>query len=86
MEKTSISKYTRYSNGNILGFWYRNKAIEKPKFIYTSRTTTFMKDSKSDKIFLKDRIRMQLGWLKWVSWSYSETNNVEHPNIAESLT
>ena len=38
--------HTRYSNGNILSFWYRNQAIQKPKFIYASRTTTLMKESK----------------------------------------
>jgi len=37
--------HTRYSNGNILSFWYRNRAIQKPKFIYASRTTTLMKES-----------------------------------------
>jgi len=35
--------YVRYSNGNILSFWYWNQAIQKPKIIYTSRNTTFMK-------------------------------------------
>jgi hypothetical protein len=43
--------YTTYSKWNILGFLYQNYAIQKPKFIYTSRTTTFMKDSKSDNVF-----------------------------------
>jgi hypothetical protein len=28
--------HTRYSNGNILSFWYRNQAVQKPKFIYAS--------------------------------------------------
>ena len=44
-----------YSNGNILSFWYWNQDIQKPKFIYTSRTTTFMKDLKWDKIVLENR-------------------------------
>jgi hypothetical protein len=44
-----------HSNGNILSFWYRNQVIQKPKFIYTSRTTTLMKESKWDKIFLHNR-------------------------------
>jgi hypothetical protein len=78
--------HTNNSNGNILSFWYQNQEIQKPKFIYTSSTITFMKDSKSDKIILKDRIHMQSGWLKWVPWSDSKTNGVEHPNITESLT
>jgi hypothetical protein len=34
--------HIRYSNGNILSFWYWNQAIQKPKFIYVSRTTTLM--------------------------------------------
>jgi hypothetical protein len=37
--------HTRYSNENILIFWYRNQAIQKLKFIYTYKTTTLMKDS-----------------------------------------
>jgi len=44
-----------YSNGNILSFWYRNQVIQKPKFIYASRTKTLMKKSKWDKIFLQNR-------------------------------
>jgi len=48
--------YIRYSNWNILSFWYWNQVIQKPKFIYTSRTTTLMKDSKWDKIVLDNRI------------------------------
>ena len=35
-----------YSNENILSFWYWNQAIQKPKIIYTSRTTTLMKETK----------------------------------------
>jgi len=34
---------TRYSNENILSFWYWNQVIQKPKFIYVSRTTTLMR-------------------------------------------
>jgi hypothetical protein len=34
----------RYSNENILSFWYQSQAIQKPKFIYAYRTTTFMRD------------------------------------------
>jgi len=48
--------HTRYSNGNILSFWYWNQAIQKPKFIYSSRTTTLMKESNWDKIILKNII------------------------------
>jgi hypothetical protein len=48
--------HTRYSNGNILSFWYRNQEFKKPKFIYVSQTTTLMKDSNWDKIVLKNRI------------------------------
>jgi hypothetical protein len=48
--------HTRYLNENILSFWYRNQAIQKPKFIYASRTTTLMKELKWDEIFLKNRI------------------------------
>ena len=48
--------HIRYSNWNILSFWYRNQAIQKPKFIYASRTTTLIKESKWDKIVLENRI------------------------------
>jgi hypothetical protein len=48
--------HVRYSNRNILSFWYWNQMIQKPKFIYVSRTTTLMKESKWDKIILQNRI------------------------------
>ena len=48
--------HVRFSNGNILSFWYQNQVIQKPKFIYTSRTTILMKESKWDKIVLENRI------------------------------
>jgi hypothetical protein len=35
--------HTKYSNGNILSFWYWNQAIQQPRFIYMSRTTTLMR-------------------------------------------
>jgi len=54
--------HTRYSNGNILSFWYWNQAIQKPKFIYGSRTTTLMEDSKWDKFVLNNRIATKLAW------------------------
>jgi hypothetical protein len=54
--------HTRYSNRNILSFWYWNQAIQKPKFIYVSQTITLMKDSKWDKFILNDRIATKLGW------------------------
>jgi hypothetical protein len=53
---------TRYSNGNILSFWYWNQAIQKPKFIYVFRNTTLMKDSKWDKFVLNNRIATKLDW------------------------
>jgi hypothetical protein len=71
-----ICFHTRYLNGNILSFWYQNQAIQEPKFMYTHMTTTFIKDSKSNKIVLKDKIRTQSDWSKWVFWSDSETDNV----------
>jgi hypothetical protein len=46
----------RYSNGNILSFWYQNQVIQKPKIIYASRNTTLMEESKWDKIVLENRI------------------------------
>jgi hypothetical protein len=48
--------HVRYSNVNILSFWYQNQAIQKPKFIYASRTTTLTRESKWDKIILENRI------------------------------
>jgi len=48
--------HVRYSNGNILSFWYRNQVIQNPEFIYASRTTTLMKESNWDKIVLKNII------------------------------
>lgn len=38
------------------------------------------------KSFLKNRIWLQSGWSKRVSWSDSEIDNVEHPDITESMT
>jgi len=54
--------HTKYSNGNILSFWYWNQVIQKPKFIYVSRTTTFIKDSKWDKFILNNKIAAKLNW------------------------
>ena len=51
--------HTRYSNRNILSFKYQNQEIKKPKFIYAFRTTNLIKDSKSNKIILKAKIRTQ---------------------------
>ena len=48
--------HVRYSNGNILSFWYRNQPIQKPKFIHAYRNITFMKESKWDKIILENKI------------------------------
>ena len=48
--------HVRYSNENIMSFWYQNQAIQKPKFIYASRATTLMKESKWNKIILENRI------------------------------
>jgi hypothetical protein len=78
--------YVRYSNRNILSFSYQNQVNQKSKFMYASRTTTLMKDSKWEKIILKNRIWQQSGWLKRVSWSNLETNNAEHPDMTESVT
>jgi len=36
--------------------------FKRPKFIYVSRTTTLMKDSKWDKFVLNNRIATKLGW------------------------
>ena len=47
--------HIRYSNENILSLWYRNQVIQKLKFIYASRNTTLMEESKWDKIFLQNR-------------------------------
>jgi len=78
--------HIRYSNGNILSLWYRNQEIQKPKFIYASRTTTLMQDLKWDKIVLENRIWQQSGSSKRVSWSNSETDNAEHPDMTENMT
>jgi hypothetical protein len=48
--------HTTDSNKHILSLKYQNHAIQKSKIIYTSRNTIFMKDVKSDKIFLKATI------------------------------
>ena len=52
------------SNEHILSLKYQNHAIQKPKIIYTSRNTTFMKDVKSDKFGhkLKDKIGILIWW------------------------
>ena len=52
----NIYFHVRYSNRNILSFWYQNQAIKKPKFIYMSSTITLMKESKWDKIILENKI------------------------------
>jgi hypothetical protein len=49
----------------------------------TSMTTTFMKDSKSDKIVLKAKIQTQS---KGKDWSNEKTNGDEHLTTVKSLT
>jgi len=78
--------HVRYSNWNILSFWYQNQVIEKSKFIYASRTITLLKDLKWEKIILNNRIWQQSGWSKKVFWSNSKTDNVEHSDMTESMT
>ena len=85
----------RYSHGSILSFWYQNKEIQKPKFIYIYRSTTFMKGLKWDKFFLKNKIATKLGWKpscdrilyfharfqKEISWaSVIKTRRFKNPN------
>jgi hypothetical protein len=41
----------RYSNMNILSSWYRNQVIQKLKFIYACKTTTFMRIQGEIKLF-----------------------------------
>jgi len=53
---------TRYSNGNILSFWYWNWAIQKPKFIYVSRTTTLMRIQSEINSFCITELQPKLGW------------------------
>jgi hypothetical protein len=87
--------HTKYSNGNILSFWYWNQAIQQPRFIYMSRTTTLMKDSRWDKFVLNNRIATKLGWKPsrdrilcfharfqtWISWaSHIEIKQFKSPN------
>ena len=48
--------HTTDSNKYILSLKYQNHAIQKPKIIYISRNTNFMKDVKLDKIVLKATI------------------------------
>jgi hypothetical protein len=75
----------RYSYGNILSFWYQNQKIQKPKFIYTYRSTTFLKDLKWDKFILKNRIWLQSSWSKGSHNLIQETDNAKHLNLTESL-
>jgi hypothetical protein len=75
--------YNIDSNKYILSLEYQIHAIQKLKIIYTSRTTTFMKDSKSDKIILKAKIQTQS---KGRDWSNEKTNGDEHLTTVKSLT
>ena len=43
-------------------FDIETKRFKSPKFIYTCRATTFMKDKKWDKFILKNIIATKLGW------------------------
>jgi len=47
----------RYSNGNILSLWYRNQAIQKPKFISTYMTKTSMKVQSEIKSFWRTKLQ-----------------------------
>jgi hypothetical protein len=59
--------HTTYSNWHILILGNQNHVIQNLKLIYTSRTTTFMKDSRSDKIILKAKIQTQSEGQDWSS-------------------
>ena len=48
--------YTIDSNTHILSLRHQNHEIQKPKLIYTYKTTTVMKDAMLDKMFLKAKI------------------------------
>jgi hypothetical protein len=50
---------TIYSNEHILSLEHWKHGIQKPKIIYTSRTTTFMKYTRLDKIILKVKMQTQ---------------------------
>ena len=52
----------QYENRHNLSIRCRNQVIQKPKFIYTFRATTFMKRPKSGKIIYITKILVQSGW------------------------
>jgi hypothetical protein len=52
---------TRYSNGNILSFWYWNQAIQKAQIHLRVLNYNFDEDSKWDKFVLNNRIATKLG-------------------------
>jgi len=66
--------YTTDSNELILSLRCQNHAIQNPKIVYTPRTTTFMKDVKSDKIISKAKT-----WMKFEGQDWS-------PNLMRKLT
>ena len=52
----------QYENGHNWSIRCRNQVIQKPKFIYIFRATTFMKRPKSVKIIYITKILVQSGW------------------------
>jgi len=76
----------RYSNVNILSFWYWNQAIQKSKFIYTCRTTTFMRIRGEIKSFYRTESGRNLVGKKWSPNLIQKLTNAEHPDMTESIT
>jgi len=48
--------------GILWAFDIEIKRFKSPKFIYTCKATTFMKDKKWDKFILNNKIATKLGW------------------------
>ena len=51
----------QHSNGHIWSFRYPNQVIQKPKLIYTSRYTTWMKSPSPKEIVFNTEILMEAG-------------------------
>jgi len=60
---TKFSAFTLdIQTGILWAFDIKITRFKSPKFIYTCRATTFMKDKKWDKFVLNNRIATKLGW------------------------
>jgi len=76
--------HVRYSNGNILSFWYRNQVIQKSKFIYVWLKLWWRSRSEI-KSFYRTESSSNLVGRKGSPGLTQKLTNAESPDMTESM-